>query len=343
MTILFTPASEPLGHSAPITHRALYPLLGVPLVVGSNSSAVLEAAERSFGRWRSLPAAQVADAPPLRLNLFVHQAGGVDAATAMLLPFVQRLWRPYYLTASGESIATANLETGEAVGFVTPELLASDLHFRYNLLECLALALVTQRDRYPVHAAAVVRGERALLLVGASAVGKSTLSYACVRAGWQLLAEDAVYVSLGQNLLVAPSVATPSVAAVWGAPWRIHLLPDAPRHFPELVGIAPQIQANGKLKLALDLTTLSDLPPRTSAAQARVCLLSRRAGAAASAEPVAPAEAIAALTQGLEPGFDLSRRAHAVAAALAGRRAWRVTVGSDLAQAVEMLAQVAEA
>jgi hypothetical protein len=53
-TIPFTSATDPLGHSAPLDQRATFPLLGVPLEIRSNSSAVIAAAERAFGGWRGL-------------------------------------------------------------------------------------------------------------------------------------------------------------------------------------------------------------------------------------------------------------------------------------------------
>lgn len=322
--------ADPLGRDAPIRHEATFPLLGVPLTVGSNSAEVIAAAERSFGRWRDLPPEVIAPGPPLHLRLLLHHSQG-RAPYAPRQPFVQRLHWPYYLTSCGEGVATANMLAGEAVGFLTPEMLADDLHMRYNLLECLSLVLVMYRDRWPVHAAAVVRDGRALLLVGQSTAGKSTLSYACLRAGWQLLAEDAVYVSLESE----------TGLCAWGVPWRIHLLPDAPRHFPELAAIEPQIQANGKRKLGIEVGSLGPDRFRTYVGDVRVCLLSRHAGPDTSAEQIAREEAIAALTEGLETGFDLSQRALPVAEALVARHPWRITVGSSLEQAVEVLERIA--
>ena len=323
------PTDDPLGRHAVAIHEATYPLLGIPITISSNSELIIAAAERSFGRWRELPPQFVSDAEPARVKLLLH-AG--KASYTPRQPFVQRLMPPYYLTACGDSVATMNLLAHEAVGFVTPELLADDLHVRHNLFECIALLLVTQRDRWPVHAAAVVRNERALLLVGPSTAGKSTLSYACLRAGWQLLAEDAVYVSLEGE-------ASP---VVWGIPWRIHLLPDAPRHFPELADRTPQIQANGKLKIGIDVGELGAERLRTNVTDVRVCLLARSGDEQSHAEQIDPQIAVAALTEGLEPGFDLNQRALPVAQALVARQPWRVSVGSDLGRAVELLEGLAD-
>ena len=87
----------------------------------------------------------------------------------------------------------------------------------------------------------LVRNGRPILLLGRSRSGKSTLCYACLRQGFQLLAEDVVFVSLEPTY------------RLWGGSSRLHLLPDAPPFFPELATITPQVQANGKVKIGIPL------------------------------------------------------------------------------------------
>jgi hypothetical protein len=199
------------------------------------------------------------------------------------------------------------------------------------VLECLALLLASWRDRTPIHAGAIAHAGRAALLVGASGSGKSTLCYACARAGLGLLAEDVVYVSLRDRL------------QLWGNPWRIHLLPDAPRFFPELADRPVQIQANGKRKLAVDLADLKNTALHASAERAVVCLVRRQEGQASTLAPIQAQAAIDALSHNLEAGFDLSSSTATVAAALATNGAYQLTVGSDLDKAVDLLRAMLEA
>ena len=70
--IPFTPATDPLGHTAPLDHCASFPLLGVPLEVRSNSPAVIAAAERAFGGWRGLEPELIEDCESCVVNLIVH-------------------------------------------------------------------------------------------------------------------------------------------------------------------------------------------------------------------------------------------------------------------------------
>lgn len=58
-------------------------------------------------------------------------------------------------------------------------------------LVAFALAWVLgAHGRFVLHAAAVARDDRALLVLGHTGAGKSTLSGACLEAGWQLLGDD---------------------------------------------------------------------------------------------------------------------------------------------------------
>jgi hypothetical protein len=331
--ISFTPAADLLGHTAPLDQRAHFPLLGLPLEVRSNSAAVIAAAERSFGQWRDLDPNLVEPSEPLIVNLVVHPGESQSPILALersegsnlQSPFVQRVHGSCFLAASGENLLTAQMDRGLALGFVTPELVADDLHFRYNVLECLALLLASWRDRTPVHAGAIVHMNKAVLLVGESMAGKSTLCYAAVRAGFQLLAEDVVYVSTRGGL------------RLWGNPWRIHLLPDARRLFPELADLMPQIQANGKLKLAVDVATAGAGRMCRHAERALVCLIQRHHEQSSALEPIEPRIAIDALSRDLEAGFDLHVRAREVASALVERGAYRLWVGRELEGAVQVL------
>ncbi|MCG8352413.1 MAG: hypothetical protein MI924_31995 [Chloroflexales bacterium] len=327
MTVPFTPACSILGHDATLDQSIRLPLLGVPLEIRSNSPAIIAAAERSFSGWRDLAPELIEQVALRRVDLVVHPGRQPETTRAS---FTFRSYRPYFLAASGDTLLVAQLDQGTALGFVTPELVADDLHFRYNVLECLALLLASWHDRAPLHAGAVIHKDLAIVLVGKSASGKSTLCYACLRAGFQLLAEDAVYVSLARGL------------RLWGNPWRIHLLPDARRYFPELADLPAQIQANGKLKLGIDVTNLGSDCLRTHAERAVVCLVQRHAGATSTLEPIDPGIVVDTLSQDLEPGFDLYSNHVAAASALADRGSYRLSVGSNLAGAAALLKSLAE-
>jgi len=326
--IRYAPASDQLGHSAPLDQRAQFPLLGLPLEFRSNSPDVIAAAEQSFGRWRDLAPELIEPSDPLTVDLVVHPAQADNYGTMAQAQFTQRVHGDWFIASSGANLLTARRDHGQALGFVTPALVAEKAHFRYNVLECLALLLASWRDRTPIHAGAVAHAGRAALLVGASGSGKSTLCYACARAGLSLLAEDVVYVGLREQL------------RLWGNPRRIHLLPDAPRFFPELADRPVQIQSNGKRKLAVDLTELGATLLHCHTERAVICLVARHDSNSSVLTPIEPQAAVAALSHNLEAGFALSSGTRVVAEALAAGGAYQLTVGSDLAGAVELLREI---
>lgn len=331
MSVPYNPANDLLGQSAPVTFALEVPLLGVPVAYGSNSPAVIKSAGRALAIWRELPAELVEPGPAARVVIIVHPLGPGDPEVQPAARFVFRAHGDSFLAASGGSLLSAQMSAGVATAFVTPELAADEDSLRHNVIECLGFLLANYRDRTPVHAAAVVRNGRAVLLMGRSTAGKSTLCYACVRAGFGLMSEDTVSVSLARGL------------RLWGHPGGIHLMPDAPRFFPELAGLTPQLRANGKLKLAVDVAALGPERLVTHAERALVCFVERAPGQASRLEPLPAAEAAAALSDPREPGFDLLReRAPAVARALTAEGAHRLVVGADPAAAVALLAHLTE-
>jgi hypothetical protein len=322
------PPRDALGHTADLAHRATFPLLGIPVEVRSNSASVLAAAERAFGGWRDLAPGLIAQVPPAIVSVVVQP---VDAALTAggPRPFVHRVHGRCFVASDGANLLTAQYDQGRALAFIAPELLQREAQLRYNVLQLLALLLATQHDRVPLHAGAVVIDGLAILLAGKSTAGKSTLCYAAVRDRFQLLAEDVVYVSRAPDL------------RLWGLPERIHLVPDAVRFFPELIGAEPEIQANGKLKIGIETASIGPGRAVRHAERAVVCLVERHAGAGTRLEPVDPEWAAAVLSEDREPGFDLYEGTRAAADAVAAGGAYRLTVGHDFGQATAALRGIA--
>ena len=81
---------------------------------------------------------------------------------------------------------------------------------------------------HAVHSGLVTIDGHGLMLRGPSGAGKSTLTYACLRAGYTVCSDDWIY-----------GMAFGRPDSMVGYPWRVFLMPDSPRHFPELGAIAP--------------------------------------------------------------------------------------------------------
>lgn len=315
-----------LGHRAKLAHREAFPLLGIPVEIRSNSLAVIAAARDALGSWRDLAPELVAKVPPRIVSIIVQPVPTCEGASA---PFVYRAHGGTFLASDGANLLTAQYDRGRALAFITRGMIERGPELRENVILQLALLLVTQHDRVPLHAGAVVLEGLAILLAGRSTAGKSTLCYACLREGFQLLTDDAVYISREPRL------------RIWGQPDRVHLLPDAVQFFPELASVRPEIQPTGKLKLAIETTQFGTARAVHHAERAIVCVVERHAGADTRLEPIGRGEAVAALSADPDPGFDLYEGAEEVAELLAARGAYRLVVGHDPGDAARVLRDLA--
>jgi hypothetical protein len=185
-----------------------------------------------------------------------------------------------------------------------------------DAINTVAMFLVAQAGRVPVHASAVMFGERAVVLAGRSGVGKSSLALAADRAGYPVLSDDTVFVQ------------TESKFALWALPQAIHVFEqDAAGHARNGMRFR-----SGRWKHALPIAA-----PRFRAEQASLCVLAR--GEDVSLEPIAEADAIEALTHDPEPGYEFyGARAVDAARAIARGGTWRLTLSRDPDKAIEVLA-----
>ena len=322
----FDRSPDVLYHGVALRHVVELPVLGVPVRFESNSAAAIETVEDAFGMWRALRASPELIAPlSLRVRLIVHdgdEGGAPHAPVTCRMPDADRV-----VVHTPGSVAIADTSRGEAVAYVTPALLADRAHVQYEIIEGMTLTLVTARDRYPVHAAAITRGQVALLLAGPPGTGKSTLAYQAYRHGLRVLSDDAAYVQLEPEF------------RLWGIPDRVHLLASAGAHFPELVGRQPSLLANGDEKLVVRLPAAWPAPEAAVPVASRVgvCLL-ERSGAAAFRAPASAAEVQAFLKEGL--GLSRVRFGGAMDQALARlvpAGGWRLSLSANPADAVPHL------
>jgi hypothetical protein len=82
---------------------------------------------------------------------------------------------------------------------------ASAIDLRAYLLGPVLAAILHQRGLLPLHASAIEAGSAAVLFIGPSRCGKSTLAAALARRGYRLLADDVAALLVGgETILVLP-------------------------------------------------------------------------------------------------------------------------------------------
>ncbi|MBI3982829.1 MAG: hypothetical protein HY337_07945 [Gemmatimonadetes bacterium] len=312
--------TDSLYRNVALSHTAQLPVLGILTRFASNAPSVLEAVRQTYGAWNALTdGAGLVTPSSARVRIIVHDSDETfrdGPAVQYRLLDAERL-----LVMAPGTAGVADTKRLDAVVYTTTRVVARSAEFADGLLEPLTLFLLGSQDRQPLHAAAIVRRSVAIVLAGPGGSGKSTLTYAARRAGYTVLADEAVYVQLRPQL------------RIWGRRSRIHLPIGALEHFPELRGMQPTTLATGKTKVVV-----SPGEHRQYAEHVAVCLLKPGVGDQPTLERVPSDVVVAELTGHLESGFDLyADTIRSRAAALASGGGWRLTLGGSPLAAVPLL------
>jgi hypothetical protein len=211
-----------------------------------------------------------------------------------------------------------------AFGHLAPATVADMPLLQSRYLEAALGYLLECRGFVGVHAAAVARGGRGLLLRGRSGQGKTTLAYAAARRGLQAVAEDVVWVETARQRW-------------WGRPWTFHLLPDARQLFPELAGLKPERQLNDEMKLVVDLELVRRGSTAPSAAAGAVVLLERQRGRASALVALEPAAARREWDEGSAARESEPPAYGGAVDRLLRHGAWKLRLGDDLEAALDLL------
>jgi hypothetical protein len=243
------------AHEAELSLSAT--VLGIPFRLVTNSLPILEMARATYAP------ADAGETPHPRLQVRVLVTSEREGRP--LRPPIVALpeWHRLELDLFG-GVARADAIRGEAEARVS-NTAAGALGFREWVLDHLVLFLVTNADRIPLHVAGVVRHGKALLLAGPSGRGKSSLTYAAMNEGWQVLADDAVYLQRRPE------------RRLWSIARDIHLPRHASRHFPELAHASELVRADGRAKIAVPVPSSARAPIPWSGSVA-LCLLGEASG-----------------------------------------------------------------
>jgi hypothetical protein len=206
--------------------RRLYPL-GFALDLATNSTDVIEAAIESWGSYL-----QIFDDAPVRFELGVAPG---DSAIPIRSKFRSR-GHLMSMIANPENFVMSDFNTGSAFGWIAEQAAADHAVLRYRFLTPTVLMLLQQRALAPMHGALIARHGRGVALFGESMSGKSTLAYACARAGWTFISDDGTYL-----------VRNSSDRFALGEHHAVRFRAEARRLFPELSAWMPGIRPNGKL------------------------------------------------------------------------------------------------
>lgn len=179
-----------LAHTKLDRHATFYPL-GFPVSVATNSEEVLDVAGEGWG-W--FP--QRFERNPIRLKIAIT-AGEAGVCP----PTPECRMRDHIVTniADSGNFAVTDLSTQFSSIWATESAVQHHDYFRYFFLDSTAMSCISSAHATAIHAGCVALNDEAVLLCGDSGAGKTTLSFACARAGWTYVTDDGSYLVHGEG------------------------------------------------------------------------------------------------------------------------------------------------
>jgi len=227
--------------------------MGLPFQIASNSQAVIDAATDVFGGYGVCDSGE---SPELRCSLMEIEKPDESADPQYEVTPGEAFVR---FGDSGGTCITVDRLRGEASGTVAANLVSRPAALRYHVLQFILSTMLAPRGFLGIHAAACVRGGRAILLRGPSGSGKTAVAYACVKAGWQTLGESVVWIDT-------------RTGEIRGMPWYFHFPRGSQTLFPELPP-EPAIVAGGRERLEIEMESVRRGSTVTRAVPAGVVFL----------------------------------------------------------------------
>jgi serine kinase of HPr protein (carbohydrate metabolism regulator) len=227
-------------------HKMFYPL-GFPVQVRTNSAEILAIFAELWGAFSKL-----FKFDPVQVDVCVVDSGSMECPPGtrptIMMPHLT-------IIADSSNFSVANLEQNRTQIVVSRAALANKLYLRQHFLYASPLCHIVTRYVVPVHAGCVALDGRGMLLCGDSGAGKSSLSYACARAGWTFITDDL-------SMLLNDG----SDRAVTGDCTRVRLRPSAAELFPEISGLKVAPRAAGKPSIEMRTSEMSHVISAPSAA-----------------------------------------------------------------------------
>jgi hypothetical protein len=232
--------SDPYLYHAKMPLTAIYYPLGFPLVLSTNSDGVLQAAEESWGGF-----VQQFSTPALQLNVGVLDG---DSTACPANPTFRAQRNLIVGISDHNTFCVSDVVQGFSFVWLTRAVLSHRSYLQYHYLDATALSHIANRYTAPIHAACVELDGRAVLLCGESGAGKSSLAFACARAGWTYITDDASFLLNDQN-----------DRQVVGNCRLVRLRPSAMQLFAPMPDNPVTQRGEGKPSIEIDTSTIPDI------------------------------------------------------------------------------------
>ena len=210
------PSSDFLHRDVETKLSEYYIAAGAPCELLTNSDQVLQAARETF-----LPLESPVDPIAFSMRLWVDEES--PSQPPWPKPYVRGSAHIVFAGFDQVSSLLINLRSRRILGRFSPAM-AEDQGYCKTVIFPMLLTIVSATVGIAeLHCACVAKNEKAVLLVGPSGTGKSTLSIALSKEGFGFISDDRTFCSLDDGDI-----------HVWGLPTRVKLRAEALRWFREL-------------------------------------------------------------------------------------------------------------
>ncbi len=259
-------SGDPLLRNTSLPFKRVFYPLGFSIEVVTNSEEILLAAEESWGGLH-----RVFPELPLEVRIALGEGASGLCPPAPLYRAQRNLLS---IVADARNFAVCDRDQGFAFAWIDVDPVEHQGYVRYHFLESIALNLLAAFYVTPLHAACVEFDGKGVLLCGNSGAGKSSLAYACARAGWKYISDDASYL-----------VHRESTRRIAGNARQVRLRPSARELFPELQGFMPSAWTAGKPSLEIRTAQLPQVTTANHTTAEYIIFLNRSAGGAPELVP----------------------------------------------------------
>lgn len=259
-------ASDPLLRNVELPLREIYYPLGFAVEVITNAERVLLAAEESWGGLT-----QSFSEPALELRIVLAEVG---SGVCPPPPVYRSQGHLLSIVADAQNFAVCDRDQGFAFAWIDRDAAQHKAYLRYHFLEGIALSLLAGCHVTALHAACVEFAGKGVLLCGNSGAGKSSLAFACARAGWKFISDDASYL-----------VRKGAGRQVVGNSHQVRFRPSAIDLFPELQGFSPTPRITGKPSIEVGTALMPELTTARQSTVEYIIFLNRIESAGAELIP----------------------------------------------------------
>ena len=279
-----TPVFDPFCYTVDLPYQRVFHPFGFRLQLITNSVDVLRVAEEN---WTGFP--PLFDDKSIEIRMVVSDDEQAPCPTGLNWRAQRHLLA---MQSDRDNFAFLDLDKGFSFSWLVPAAARNHEFLRRYYLDSIVNLLLWQTHLASIHAGCVARNGRGILLCGVSGAGKSCLSYACARHGWEFITDESSALLRGGEDRI-----------VLGKPHQMHLREAAAAILPELKDKLVPTNAPGELSIEV---ATADLPGIRTAFQCRVAatvFINRHAGGPARLIPL-PLEEACRRLEGELPLFE---------------------------------------